>query len=514
MTENPPPLVVPDLLRLRTEHHSDQVAMRVDGRVPLTYGEWDARSNGVARGLLERGVSRGDRIGLVFGGMDWIDYVVSYLGVLKAGATALHLSERVDDGEVRRRIEECGVVGVIKGDDQETPPFRGWVSGRTDLESTKTDPVEVDIAPTDLSDILYTSGTTGPAKALGVPHHNLTHGRAPGNFRQLGDPLPLLVPVPVCTTPSVTTTSVTLSSPATLIICPPGDTERMAELITEFRIGSVMINPAVAIALVNSGVEERFDLSCVDTLGTASAPCPPALSRKLLRMFPNAKLNMAYTAAEAYTGLIINTFDPARPMSLGRPAEGSDVKITNAVGEPLPDGRVGTIWVGSDAPKRRYLFDDELTAHVQVGRWTRTGDLGHIGEDGELYLFDREKDVIETGDRRVSTIAVEAVLYDHPSVQEAAVLGLSDAEHGQVVAAVVVLDDADRLDEVRDFAAARLAPHELPTRMLAADALPRSVNAKVLKRYLLPRFEAAPDAPPPVGISGSTPPGSARPTHR
>ncbi|MBB5953783.1 acyl-CoA synthetase (AMP-forming)/AMP-acid ligase II [Saccharothrix tamanrassetensis] len=495
MTDLERPLVVPDMLRLRAKYYPDQVALRVDGRTELTYRDWERGAYARARGLIELGLKPRQRVGLVFGGMDWIDYVMSYLAVQNAGGTTIHLGEQVEPAEALRRLEETDAVGVVLGRGRTAPEgFNGWVVRPGDLAGGHDDsPLSVGIGPEDLSDILYTSGTTGRGKALGVPHGNLTFGRAPDNFKHLGDPLPLMVPIPVCTTPSVTTSSIVLSTPATLVLSPPGDIERMAELVEEYRIASVMINPAIAHKLVRTNVHEKYDLSCVDTLGTAAAPLPPRIARQLLEMFPGAKVNSAFTAAEAYTGVIVNTFDPAKPTSLGRPAPGSELRVTDEHGRPVPDGQLGWIWVGSQAPKRKYLFDHAQTARVQVGHWTWTGDLGRIGPDGDLMLFDRAVDAIRVGDELVSTIEVEYALYEHPAVMEAAVMNVPQPDGTDAVGAALALDDPTALPDVQALAARTLAPHQVPTRYLLVDELPRSVNAKVLKRYLRPRLaEVAP----------------------
>ncbi|MEO6082664.1 MAG: class I adenylate-forming enzyme family protein [Umezawaea sp.] len=482
-------LVVPDLLRLRAAEDPDQVMMNINGEGTMTYAGWERRSNALARGLRRQGVRRGDVVALLFGGLDWVDYATAYLGLLKAGGTAMHLNDTMPPEEVRRRLDQCRPSGFICGSNLVPPvDFAGWSAVAAELDTGSGDPFELEIDPTDISDLLYSSGTTGNSKAVQVPHGNLTFGKGPEGFRQLGDPRPLITPMQLGTTASVTTTNVALTLKATLVVVPPGDVERMAELIDQLSAGSVMVNTMIATRMVAARIHERHDLSSVHTLGAAAAPIAPALAERLLAMFPSARLNSSYTEIEAVPGVVVSTYDPAKKLSVGKPSPSTQLRIAGADGEQVPDGELGEIQLRCDAPRRRYLGNDE------PDEWTRTGDLGRIGPDGELYLFDRRADAIETEDGLVSTIEVEAAVYEHPAVLQAAVFGLPGADGRQVIVAAVVLATPDALAELRAFVCARLEPHQIPARFVLMDDLPFSPNGKVRKRVLRERLPATTSA--------------------
>ncbi|MER7165749.1 class I adenylate-forming enzyme family protein [Micromonospora sp. NPDC000207] len=481
-------LVVPDLLRHRVEQMPDQEAINVRGRTGITYGEWDRRSNAVARALLGRlgGTGRGARVALIFSGDDWIDYAVAYLGILKAGATAVHTNDRLPTVELQRRFDQCGAVGVIHSSSV-TPwpatPDR-WSVTVTDLDGGDSDPVEVDIRGEDVADILYTSGTTGPAKPFTNPHGNQTYGRGSAALGQLTDPAPLLAPMPLGTTSSATTVAVlATTTPSPLIVCSPDDPEEIALLIAEHRCGTLILTPWTAIRLTGIRPRERHDLSTVRTIGNASALMPPRIARDLVAAMPNATIANAYAQSEAVPAIMLGTVDPDRPMCVGRPGRGTEMQVVDDRGDPVPAGELGEIWLRSTAPKRLYL-DDRLNAEVHAGGWTRTRDLGRVSAEGELFLFDRRTDVITTGGRLVSSLEVEAVLYDHPGVREATVIGLPDPERGEAVTAVVAADADLDLAEVTRLLADRLEPHQVPTRIHRLDALPRGGTGKVLKYEL------------------------------
>jgi fatty-acyl-CoA synthase len=394
------------------------------------------------------------------------------------------MHHEIELAELARRIAQCEVTGLVHGHDVPAPAgFTSWTATVDELDSGDSSPVKVDIRPDDLADILYTSGTTGPAKAISTPHGNLTFGRGPEGFRQLGDPKPLLAPIPLGTTSSATTMAIALTNPATLVLCPVGDVERMAELIVQYDIKSVMFTPWIGIQMVAAKIHERHDLSCVDTLATASAPLPPATAAALLRMMPNAKLTSVYAAREAMPAVIAATFDVARPFCVGRPGKGSELLVADENGESVAPGEIGEIWLRCAAPKRLFLEGAERAEQI-ADEWTRTRDLGYLDEDGELHLFDRAMDAVRVDGKLVSTIEVEAALYECPGVEQAAVVGIPDENTGQAVAAVLVVSGPGDLPAVQKFATQRLEPHQRPVRFHLVESLPRGVMGKVLKHQL------------------------------
>ncbi|BBY22225.1 hypothetical protein MSTO_24300 [Mycobacterium stomatepiae] len=291
--------------------------------------------------------------------------------------------------------------------------------------------------------------------------------------------------MPLGTTSSATIAGImAVTSQTQLVICSVSDIERMGELIYAEAVGFVMLTPWIGQQMVTARLHERHDLSTVTRLATASAPLAPATSRRLLEMFPNAVLNSAYAQSEAVPAVITNTFDPERPTTLGLPAPGTEVQIVDQDGNALPAGQLGEIWMRSAAPKRRYLDDSRAEVVHDADDWIRTRDLGHRDTEGFLYLFDRPEDVIELNGHLLSSIQIEAQLYEHPAVREAAAVVLPSADLAPALAAFVVLSDAGQLDDVCRFAENRLQPPALPTQWHAVESLPRGVTGKVLKRLL------------------------------
>ena len=220
------------------------------------------------------------------------------MGVLKAGATAVHLNRTVGEQETLRRLTVVGAGLVVRGEGSRAPDgFNGRVTTVAAATDTDDAPFERTVEPEFLSDILFTSATTGLAKAITTPHGNLTYRRGPEGFHLFGDPEPLLSPMRLGTTASATTMNFSIHTPSTLVLCPPDDGARMAELIERLRIGSVMITPWITIALLKATAVRDYDLTCVETLANASSALPPTHARRLLELMPNARLNVSYACS-------------------------------------------------------------------------------------------------------------------------------------------------------------------------------------------------------------------------
>jgi acyl-CoA synthetase (AMP-forming)/AMP-acid ligase II len=492
MTRTAHALVLSDVLERRAADDPDGMAFNVDGGAVLRFAEWERRSRAVAHTLLDAGVQRGDRVALWFSGLDWIGYAIGYLGLVRAGGTAVHLNDGMRPSEVDRRLAECGVSRVLHADRLSPPAgFTGPGYPLSALDRGADGPLDVALGPDDIVDVAYTSGTTGPAKAYTVPHGNLTFGRkleAFQGFRAM-PPTHMLVPMLLGSSTSATCVNSALSAQPTSVVCDQHDVERMGELIEQFRVTSIAITPWIAIQMLAAGLAERHDLSSVQTFFNGSAPMPPAVAVRLMAMVPGAQVGGGCSQSEAGPALVFSMFNPGKPFSVGRPIPGTELRIADERGEPVPPGGLGEIWLRHQAPRKLHV-DPELSAPVRADGWYRTGDYGHLDADGELIFFDRGTDLIRTDGHVVSSIEVEAVLYEHDSVREAAVFAVPRPGSAPEIVAAVALAGPGTLADVEAFAAGRLAPEQTPARYLTVDTLPRTLNGKVLKRELRERAGA------------------------
>ncbi|MEU5034004.1 class I adenylate-forming enzyme family protein [Streptomyces rubiginosohelvolus] len=540
-TAVPPPRSLPALLDLRAATDPGRTAL-ICGSHSLTFGAWRDRSSALAAGLRDRGLRPGARVVLRYGSGDWIEYVVAYCAVLRAGCVAVPLSDRQSPATSAHVLADSGATALLHPGGAVLPPELlpagvwsateeeigaeagtgagsgtqvgpGAEAGTRAGSGTQVGPgAEAGTGsgagpatdhglpdppdPVALAQILYTSGTTGTPKGVTATHANLVHGCTSDERRRpLRHSRHFLHAFPVGTNAGQTMLVNALDSAATAVAAPQFTPGRFARLIEEYGIGSVFLVPAMAIELLGSQAARRYATDTVRLVGSTAAALPGPVALGLARAFPRAQVVNYYTSTEAAPAQITLLFDPDRPDSPGRPADLRDLRITAPDGTPLPPGEPGEVWLRSPTAPRAYLDGAGSGAaavrgpanggpEVFRGRWVRMGDLGRVDEDGYLHLLDRERDVIKSGAHKVSTLQVEDALHAHPAVADAAAFGVPHPVLGAVVAAVVVPRGELTVPALRTFLLDRLAAHELPARLLFRPSLPRNEGGKILKREL------------------------------
>ena len=212
--------------------------------------------------------------------------------------------------------------------------------------------------------------------------------------------------------------------------------------------------------MVQTRVAARHDLSSVSMLGVASGGLPPRYARELLAMMPRARIMTAYGGgSEAVPAHLRTIYDPGRPQNMGRPQPGTELLIAGPGGVQAPAGQLGEIWLRTQAPPRSYL-DSRLNEQVFVRGWVRTGDLGRVDDGGELQFFDRGRDALRRDGNPISSLEIENALYEHPAVDEAAVVGVPAESQNQRLIAAVTLNPAlpePLPTELRVFVAQRVS---------------------------------------------------------
>ncbi|TDD21179.1 long-chain fatty acid--CoA ligase [Nonomuraea diastatica] len=491
-------LTLPDVLARRAQEEPGRPALVVAGARELSFGDWDRRANTVAHALIDRGLAAGHRVGLLFDERDWIDFAAAWCGVMRAGCVAVPLSGRLAPAEVRHALTDCSVTAVLHGSGAEPPDVGEWRAVPAELNGDDA-PVRRGVTPGALAQIIYTSGTTGRAKGVGATHANLAYGVSTNpRRRKLAHSRHFLHAFPIGSNAAQTMLSNVLDARPAALTLPLFTPARFARLIESYRVGTVFVVPAMAIELLNAGVREKYDLSSVRLLGSTAAGLPPAVAAGMAEAFPEATIVNYYTSTEAAPAQTVMIVDPARPASVGRPSSGGELRIIGQDGSPAGPGEQGEVWLRSPAGTRAYYRDRRLTDDVFKDGWVRMGDVGYLDEEGYLYLVDRESDVIKSGAHKVSTLQVEAALYEHPAVAEAAVVGIPHPVLGRVPGAAVVTRHPVTAADLRAFLLDRLARHELPSRLLFLPELPKNHVGKVVKPRLLDLLGPA-DAPPPAG---------------
>lgn len=473
------------------------------------------------------GVGRGDRVAIAMRNLP--EWIVAFAATVSVGAIAVSLNAwwtsselafAVDDADPRvvvadgervvRLLETCRARGtpivIVRGDDTARAPdgAHHWI----DVVVKGSAMPVVELTGEDDATILYTSGTTGRPKGAVSTHDAIcqtlmafstglvVEGRRRGPRDHVPlDPTSFILIVPLFhVTGCVPVMLSCFTWHFRLVMMHHWDPDAALGLIEKYRITNVVGVPTQSWDLIACASLSTHDTSSLVTVGGGGAPAPPALVARIEETFENGRPNLAFgmTETNAYGPQNYGDDYQRRPYSTGQtPTVVMDVQIRDAEGRRLGAGDVGEIWVSGPTLFRGYWNLPAATDEVLVDGWLRTGDLGHLDDEGFLFVEDRVKDMIIRGGDNVYCAEVEAVLYEHPAVWEAAVCGLSDDRLGEVVAAVVVVREGVRVSESEliEFMLPRLAHYKVPSRIaLTSERLPTNATGKVLKSTLSGRY--------------------------
>ena len=486
-------LLQTQLLAQLARSFPDGVAWRnlADGS-ELTLDGWHRRSNRLARGLSERGLRRGDRVALLIGTDEPLEWLVSYLAIHKAGGVAVPLLARLAPAELARILRHAGAAVALCSEVSDevravVPMVVGTTRGGTvrwaDLFSPDDADLDQDLAPDDVADIMYTSGTTGEPKGVIVRHGGLsTIDRVPSTWLGLG----FLSSSPFATTSGSLLVCGPMRGGLSGWFLPRFDPDRWLSAVARDRPVAAFLVPAMVELIVGAPAFEAADLSSLAVVNIGSAPIASATLRRFGAGLPNAEVLCGYGMTEFGAVTAVPMGDRGTHLgSVGLPLPGVEVRILDADGESLPAGEVGQVAIRGAQGPREYLADPEGTGRTWVGGWLRSGDLGSVDDDGHLWIVGRAKEMIIRGGHNVVPGEVEAALFEHPAVTEAAVAGVPHPVLGEDVAAWVVLRRAASTDELRSFLLGRLADYKVPRRISVVGALPRNESGKVLKSELV-----------------------------
>ncbi len=480
---------VPVQLRRRAQERPDDIAHSVVDVDDLTFDRWDRESNAAAHGLLARGVRPGDRVLLPCSTSDWTSYAVAWAAVIKARAVAVPIARSTGREALRTVWVASGAVCVIGGDIASLPDAPHLALADLVAAGSPEPLLDGPVSGDDV-EIIYTSGTTGVPKGVVATHDNVLHPMRsphPGRLRTALHALP-----PGTTVGQGLLVQPLSARPHRTFTVDRFTADKMLAAIERERPTDVVLVPAMAIALVNvAGAADR-DLGSVLQVRTTSAPIHPATLEALAALFPTARIRNVYSTTECWPRRLATDFDPARPASLGRPAEGTHVRIVDADGIELRPGARGDVQLHSDAPQRRYDGESGASAVFLRDGWTRTGDVGVVDEDGYFFLVDRNPDLVNTGGLNVSTLDVEATMMEYPGVVEAAVCGVPHPVLTECVVAAVRAETGLDIGGLLEFVRDRKGP-AAPHRVVIVDDLPRNFLGKTDKKRLRAQLAAEPD---------------------
>jgi acyl-CoA synthetase (AMP-forming)/AMP-acid ligase II len=267
------------------------------------------------------------------------------------------------------------------------------------------------------------------------------------------------------------------------------DPEVALDIIERERVTAFSGVPTMTWDIVNSPSIGERDLTSLRSVGGGGAASPPELLRRIQAVLPGRASGTGYgmTESSSLTTSIGGADYAARPSSVGVPIPVCDLRLTDADGNDVAPGEVGEIWIAGPTVTQGYWKRPEDTERTFGGGWLRSGDLGRVDEDGFVYIVDRAKDMVIRGGENISSLEVEAALFEHPAVLEAAVVSVPHAALGEEVGAIVRLRDGEAVtvEELRHHTAERLAPFKVPAHIwLHAEPFPRGATGKIQKREL------------------------------
>ncbi|MFL6204578.1 MAG: class I adenylate-forming enzyme family protein [Acidimicrobiales bacterium] len=509
MTQSSASQLLPDQLRMMAEAFPDEVGYTdVGADLDLTFRDWEARSNQLARWLIGQGVEKGDRVAIHVPPEEGDRFLISYSAIHKAGGVAVPTSTRLVARELGYVLSHAGAVVAISGASstpallearQDVPALRSLVTtgGASDGlvrwdEATDADDsaIQVPLTGDDMADLMYTSGTTGRPKGVVVRHRNVA--MVPNGLPRWSG-AGWLHASPMFTFAGIASTYNPMKLGLRLLYLPRFDVDRWFDVVEKRRPTATFLVPAMAELLIASPRFEEADLSSITICPLGSAPVTPATLQRLQEKLPNAMVSNSWGMTEAGPAFCFMPPEEQskRIGSVGKAIKPTEFRIVNEDGKELPARDIGELIVRNPGREREYFHDEDATASTWRDGWLHSGDLAYLDEDGFLYIVGRQKDVIIRGGNNVHATDVEAVLYEHPAVREAAVASIPHAVLGEDIGAWIVLAEGSTADqeELRAFCAERLSDYKVPRAWTFLDELPRNATGKVLKRELPGREE-------------------------
>jgi long-chain acyl-CoA synthetase len=465
----------------------------------MTYRELDEASARVAGLLRERGLKPGDRVGIMLPNV--AEFPVVYYGVLRAGGIAVPMSPLLKEREVAYYLGDSGAGMMFAwhafadqarggAGQAEGEPIIVDQAGFRDLLAAVVPDYEVaDRDTEDTAVILYTSGTTGQPKGAELTHGNLTSNTEVARTDIIGATpddvifggLPLFHAFG-----QTAGLNVAVASGACLTLLPRFEAGHALRIIAGHRV-TIFEGVTMYVALLHAPGPADYDVSTLRMCIFGGAALPVEVLRGFEEAF-GCQVLEGYGLSETSPVASFNFADRERkPGSIGTPIRGVQMRVVDKDDHEVPQGEVGEILIRGPNVMKGYWHRPEATAEAIRDGWFHTGDLARVDEDGYFYIVDRKKDLIIRGGYNVYPREIEEVLYEHPAVAEAAVIGLPHPALGEEVGAAVALKPGAVItaEELRDYVKGQVAAYKYPRHVWIMDALPKGPTGKIQKRDIV-----------------------------
>jgi long-chain acyl-CoA synthetase len=472
----------------------------------FTYAEFNDSVNRVARMLNGLGIKKGDVVSLLLPNSS--EYIIAYFACWKLGAVAgpvnsllkfQEISFVLSNSEAKALLVSSQYLSIVEEIRSELSTLQSVIYFDDEIDSTRNsihpNPTgvpdqELEIGSNDEAIIIYTSGTTGRPKGC-----LLTHGNLIANARQISewlrftpnDRLLTIMPLFHMNAVSVTTMSALYAGGST-VVSPKFSASRFWQVISDYQVtsfGSVATMLSMLLSTYPEGVPAGLKTDQLRFAMCGSAPVPAEVLKRFEETFKCLVVE-GYGLSESTCRSTFNPPDQRRrPGSCGLPI-GNEMRVVDEEDREVTDGTLGEIVLRGENILKGYYKNPRATETAFRNGWFHTGDIGYRDKDGFFYIVDRKSDMIIRGGENIYPREIDEVLYQHPNIAAAAVIGIPDELYGEEVAAFVVLKDsaAETEEEIVDFCRQRLADYKCPKTIRFVKEIPKGPTGKLLKREL------------------------------
>jgi acyl-CoA synthetase (AMP-forming)/AMP-acid ligase II len=520
-------MVITEFLDLSAMLVPQRTAIAFEGK-RFSYAQLRERVNRLADSLSQLGLKKGERVAILE--VNCHQYVEACFATVKLGGIFVPLNFRIREDELKYLVNKAEpkilFVGsryadMVDGVKSQLPSvehfiFIGGYKGMPDYEGliaagSAEEKNFAELADEDTVMLMFTAGTTGFPK--GVPQDSTAYSSyvlsnvEPPNIEAPAETN--LLCMPLYHVAGMQALMAGIYGGRTIALMRQFDEKEWLETVEREKATRVMLVPTMLKRIVDYPHFDKYDLSSVRVVTYGAASCPYEVLKKAMERFPGRALINAFGGTETSSTIAAlraedqiitgkeNEAEREKKLrrlatSIGLPLEDVEIQVRDKRGKKLPTGKIGEIVVRSPRIMKGYWQNDRETKKAFTGDgWYRTGDLGYKDEEGYIYLTGRADDVIVRGGENIGPDEVESVLYSHPKIEEAAVIGVKDVEWGQQVRAIVRLKKGETAteQEIIDFCRPRLASFKCPSSViLVKEELPRTSTGKVLRRVLRQRY--------------------------
>ncbi|WP_112469122.1 AMP-binding protein [Streptomyces triticisoli] len=489
-----------------------------------TYAEFGAAVDEVARGLLAKGVVKGDRVGIW--AVNCPEWVLVQYATARIGAIMVNINPAYRAHELEYVLRQAGISVLVASQTHKSSDYRALVeqvrakcpdlretvyigdaswealtSAGERVTSEQLTAAQAELSCDDPINIQYTSGTTGFPKGATLSHHNILNngywvGRTIGYTEQ--DRVCIPVPFYHCFGMVMGNLAATSHGACMVIPAPSFEPKATLEAVQQERCTSLYGVPTMFIAELNLPGFASYDLTSLRTGIMAGSPCPVEVMKRVVAEMHMEEVSICYGMTETSPVSLQTRMDDDlehRTGTVGRVLPHIEVKIVDpATGVTRPRGAAGELCTRGYSVMLGYWNEPEKTAEaIDPGRWMHTGDLAVMREDGYVEIVGRIKDMIIRGGENIYPREVEEFLYGHPKIRDVQVVGVPHETYGEeVLACVIPLDAADppSLEDLRAFCTDQLAHYKIPSRLRILESFPMTVSGKVRKVELREQYGA------------------------